>query len=452
MVLSGCAHYNPAPIDAKVSASQYQSRSLKNSALTSFVSEHFNDNDLPWPPAEWDLDSLTVAAFYYHPDLEVARAQMAVASANVQTAGMRPNPDLNVRPSFNETTTVPTPWIVAGGLNFPIETAGRRSIRISQAEHLEKSAQLDVASRAWTIRSQVRTSYLELWSASQLSYAQTQRFEAQREIVAFLDTRYQAGEVSRVEVSREQLELERARMAATSARNADLIARTRLAGAIGVSTDALQEITFDFGIFKGKPIDLTNLELRRAALFNRADIISGLEAYAAAESALRLEIARQYPNIMLNPGHNYDQGDKEWRLGLTVSLPILNQNQGPIATAEAQRKLRAAEFRRLQASVLVEIESALASYQAAIEISQSAESTLQEAETQLNLAGAMYRAGEFSGLDTSLARIQNAFAMITFIEAKIRVQQSLTQLELASQIPLENETWSQLIPKLPQVQ
>ena len=44
---------------------------------------------------------LTLAAFYYHPDMEVARAEWDVARAAIQTAGGRPNPTLNVTPGLN---------------------------------------------------------------------------------------------------------------------------------------------------------------------------------------------------------------------------------------------------------------------------------------------------------------------------------------------------------------
>ena len=64
---------------------------------------------------------------------------------------------------------------------------------------------------------------------------------------------------------------------------------------------------------------------------------------------LRLEIARQYPDLHLNPGYEFDQADSKWALGLSIELPLLNQNQGPIAEAEARRLESAARFESLQA-------------------------------------------------------------------------------------------------------
>ena len=393
LVLSGCAHYSAVPLDAETSLDVLVSRSLSNPNLREFVTQQSTHAAIDWPPSYWDLNSLTLAAFFFHPDLELASTQLEVASANIRTAGMRPNPTLALSPAYNGTTSIPTPWIVGGRLNIPLETAGKRSFRVDAAEHLASAAQLNMASRAWAIRNRVRLAFLELWSASQLATAQTKRLEAQIDVVHFLDTRYIEGDVSRVELSNAQMELERVRIEALSAQNADLTAHASLAGSIGISTEALQGIQFDFGIFENIPIDVSNPELRRAPLFNRADVLSGLYAYASAESTLQLEIARQYPDITLSPGHNYDQGEGEWQLGLSFQLPILNRNQGPIAAAEAQRKLRAAEFHLLQGSVLLDIENALAAYDAAKAIYQSADNSIREASTQLELALAMYPVG-----------------------------------------------------------
>ena len=106
--------------------------------------------------------------------------------------------------------------------------------------------------------------------------------------------------------------------------------------------------------------DLTSAEARRAALQSRTDILAALAEYAASESALQLEIAKQYPDIHLSPGYQFDQGDNKWHLGLSAELPVLNRNQGPIAEAEARRAESAARFEALQAKVIAEIDRALA--------------------------------------------------------------------------------------------
>ena len=84
--------------------------------------------------------------------------------------------------------------------------------------------------------------------------------------------------------------------------------------------------------------------VRRLAALNRSDILGALADYAASQSALQLEIARQFPDMHIGPGYLLDQTDNKWTLGATLTLPVLNQNQGAIAEAKARREEMAARF------------------------------------------------------------------------------------------------------------
>src|SRR5262249_55097305 len=106
-------------------------------------------------------------------------------------------------------------------------------------------------------------------------------------------------------------------------------------------------------------------DLQQAGLLHRLDVRRGLADYAAAVAALGLELAKRYPDVALGPGYLFDQGDKKFTLGLSISLPIFNQNGGPIAEAEAHRQEAAARFLALQARAIGEFEQAIARYRAA---------------------------------------------------------------------------------------
>lgn len=114
-----------------------------------------------------------------------------------------------------------------------------------------------------------------------------------------------------------------------------------LAAAIGVPAAALSEIELDFTKLSKPPalagIPVSNL--KETALRERPDVLAAMADYAAAQSALQLEIANQYPNIQANPAYAWEMGEHRWSLGVTtLSVPILRQNQGPIAEAEAKRR------------------------------------------------------------------------------------------------------------------
>src|SRR5262249_15341471 len=131
-----------------------------------FLEEQLQREFTVWPPTEWDLDLLTAAAFYYHPDLEVARAQCQVADAGIRAAGGRPNPVLTATPGYNfSAASGMSPWIPAVNLDIPIETAGKRSHRIAAAEQVSNSARLNYASVAWQIRKRLRAAAVDFYAA-----------------------------------------------------------------------------------------------------------------------------------------------------------------------------------------------------------------------------------------------------------------------------------------------
>src|SRR5206468_1005521 len=99
-LLIGCVHYQNQPLSSARSAATFESRSLNDPELKKFLQQNLKRELAAWPPKEWDFPSLTFAAFYYHPSLDVARAQWGVAKAGVQTAGGRPNPTVGLTPEY----------------------------------------------------------------------------------------------------------------------------------------------------------------------------------------------------------------------------------------------------------------------------------------------------------------------------------------------------------------
>ena len=205
--VTGCARFQPHPLAPEKSAAQLESRRLDDAGLKNF----FASNSIPapesWPLVKWDLNSLTVAAFYFHPDLAVARAQWQLAEAGVKSAGGRPNPTLSVTPQYNTTTLVPTPWAPAVNFDLPIETMGKRGKRIAEAEKLTEAARWNFVSAAWQIRSGVRAALAEFSIAQRRLPLLQKQLAAQREIVRLLQGSFEAGATSRPELTTAQIAL-----------------------------------------------------------------------------------------------------------------------------------------------------------------------------------------------------------------------------------------------------
>jgi hypothetical protein len=149
-LLSGCAAYQPRPLAPAQMAEAYEARTLDSRDLRDFVARGLRREITQWPLKSWDFSTLTLAAFYFSPDLDVARAKWAASKAAIKTAGAIPNPVLQI--PFEYATNAPrgeSPYTLGLGLDIPIETAGKRGYRLTQADQLSDAARFNVGNVAW---------------------------------------------------------------------------------------------------------------------------------------------------------------------------------------------------------------------------------------------------------------------------------------------------------------
>jgi outer membrane protein, heavy metal efflux system len=437
-ILAGCATYHPQPISPGKTAAAFGARTLTNTNLCAFLET--NHVSVPGPHAAWNLKQLTLVAFYCQPALAEARAQLLAAQAAEITAGERPNPTVSVTPGYD--TQIPgnySPWLVPLSFDIPIETAGKRGKRIAEANHLAEAARWSLVGTVWQVRSQIRTALLNFYAARQTESVLAQQQLAQSNVVRLLEGQYEAGSISDYEVSQARIALAGTQLARQEAAGKTAQARVELSHALGLPVRALRGVKFSFAALNEFPRDLTRPAIRRRALLNRADVRGALADYAASQSALQLEIAKQYPDIHLGPGYawnNGNAGDSEWDLGLTVTLPVFNHNQGPVAEAEAKRQVAAAHFLSVQANAVAEIDSALAGYRAALQQIATAKTLLENSQKELNSIRAQEQAGETEPLAVANAEVTFATGEQNRLNAIIQAQQALGQLEDAVQSPL----------------
>lgn len=442
LIASSCIRYHAAPLPAPKAADAFEARRLDSPEIQKFF------RTIPGfeagPPSEWNLRALTLAALYYHHDMDVARAQWGVARAGQVTAGERPNPVLGLLMGYNSTTPASevTPWIPEASLEIPIETAGKRGYRIAQARHLTEAARLNILSAAWGIRSRLRRACLGYFAAQETAAILAEQLTIQEESLRIMEAQLAAGEISAAVVTQARITLDQSRLAALEAAGEKDSTRAQLASAVGVPVKALEGVSLSLDEFAELQTDLPSADARRRALLHRADILAALAEYAASESALRLEIARQYPDINLTPDYQLDQTASKWTLGLSLILPLLNQNKGPIAEAKARRSETGARFLALQAGVIGDIEAALAASKSAAEKARAAGAILQNLERAGASAKARYGVGEISKLELLGAVSELNASRQARLEALVRAQQAAGELEDAMQSPLDLRAWA----------
>lgn len=443
-VQTGCVTYQSKPIDPVRAESEFRARNLNDPGLTSLIRRQLPAASRT-PSADtaetWNLDKLTLAAFYYHPDLLVARAQFATAAAGVETAGARPNPTIGISPGWED---VAPPFLFGATFDVPIETAGKRERRIDQAEALSNAARIHIEEVAWQLRSSVRSALLDYLLTKREAEDWRNQEQARTTSVALLEQRLAVGSLSRPELDAARIELTHSRLALRTAEGRVSETLAALAASVGVTPSALDDVTVQYPDLDTLPplTAISAAAAQRAGLLGRSDVRRSLMEYSAAEAALHLEIAKQYPDIQISPGYSFDQGANKYNLGLSMSLPIFDQNQGPIAEARAKRAVAAAQFTAIQNKAISDTASALARYRSALEALDEADRAVALSRQNEQAMQQAFDAGQQDNLALAGAKVEVATAETSRLDTLRAAQAALGALEDAVQRPLEHgDAW-----------
>ena len=440
MALAGCADFENKPLLPQQTAAGFEGRTLVDAGLKKFLETNLHRGVAPWPPRSWDFDTLTLVAFYYHPSLDVARADWAAASAGIRTANELPNPTAGVSLLHEPVPDAPAPWVPALMFDLPIETAGKRGLRTDQAKHLSESARLNVASIAWQVRSRLRASLLDcVWGQQRVALLQRQ-IALQQDLNKRFESQFQAGAIAQMELTTARIALARARADLADAQRQFAATRVNVADALGLPAAALDGVSLSFDLTRLEDSRrLTSSDARSTALLRRTDILGALADYAASQSALQLEVAKQYPDIHITPGYSWNAGntgDHDWLIGITSLVPMFNQHKGPIAEAAAHRDALAARFLALQAKVIGDLNRAIATLRASENNAAVLGQLAAERAARQRSVEAQFKAGAVDRLEVLGATLELAAAQLTRLDAQAQAQQAFGSLEDAIQSPL----------------
>jgi outer membrane protein TolC len=385
----------------------------------------------------WTLRDLVAAAYFYNSDLQVARAQLQTAYAGVQTAAMKPNPVLSGAAGYE--SAVESPYLFGLGFALPIETAGKRGVRVALANHQVEAARIHVGEVAWGVRAQVRDALLQAVLAGQQVALLQRQQEIDRRTLGLLQQQLQAGEVAWPDVNNAAIQLDHTRVALRMAKGQLDADRAAVAAAVGVPAGALRGKRF---LWKdlGTPPSASALglaQMEHQALTDRMDVRRSLAEYEAAQSQLQLEIAKQYPDIELGPGYNYEEGAHFLAFQPSLVLPVRNRNQGPIAAASAQRRAAADVLVSVQQHAMAACDQAVARYRAASTTLAEIDNRLLQLQTkQQGAARSALQAGETARLTLQQLQMQTVATQQVRLQALTSVQTALAALEDVLQRPL----------------
>ncbi|MEP6571303.1 MAG: TolC family protein [Gemmatimonadota bacterium] len=432
LLATACTAYHAAPLDPSEHVARHNQRGGSDSALVAYLRTYGTSADGAWTPA-----ALALTALFYGPSLDVLRANRAETLAAEHSAGIRPAPGLtaDIDRGFSNGGGS-SPWGVAFAPTFTIETGGKRGARIALARARTAMAEAGIRAEAWRAMATVRRSTIDAATADRdIQFATSER-DAQDSLHRQLQWKFEEGTVTRAELARSATDLQQTQ--------ADLAAAVRLradaygtvARAAGLAPEALEDAGIradSFGVAAGcLPLAaIAHDSLQRLGLASHWEVAMALHRYATTEAAVRLEVARQHPDLTLGPGLFFDHGVARWAISFLVPSILLRHNNGPIEEAEAARSGAAAEVAVVQDSILADLDQALSLCRRTRFDRASADSLAGAADAQYGVAADAYQRGETSRSDLLFARVAQARAQRIAALAEQRAARASAELELA---------------------
>ncbi|HEX4769309.1 MAG TPA: TolC family protein [Bryobacteraceae bacterium] len=448
VAISSCVHYHGQPLAPASSESTFRNRTLDDPGLAAFVRSAIPAQAKNWPPKELDLRAATAVAAYFNPEISLARSHLKTAEAAIVTAGGRPNPSFTGSAGYE--TLSSSPVVLRLELSLPLETAHKRSYRILEAAKLADAARLTLNETSWRVYSAVRDAWMNYIAAVEEAEAAARESQLQLSVVSLMQQRLSAGEISRPEWDQVRIEASRAAIRLNAIHGQVSQSRIALASAMGVPEAAIANVQFSKSSYNRPELidQLPPGSVQKAGLLNRLDIQRSLLEYAAADAQLHLEIARQYPDIQLNPGYDFDEGIHKFTFGTSFPIPVWNRNRGPIAEAESRRSAAEAEFLALQQKAIHQVEQALELYRTAV--SEFQEADVRWKTLQTDRERSLIRAvdvGEADRLALNMTRLQSVEAERGRLQALGKTRAAFSALEDAVQAPLDDVPWIQPRPE-----
>ena len=274
-------------------------------------------------------DALVQFAMAHNPDLRAAHWDRDVAAASLTSVSALNNPVargewLHVQSPTDFGWGVGLEWAPPQpGVYGSVKDAARAQVRAVTADFSERRAELEAA---------VRLRYAQIAALTEEIALAEKSVETRRSVHQTIKERVSHGASSRIDLSLVAVSLARGEQE----RDLLLLAReteiTQLEAQVGLPPGQSLALT------PRLTTDDTGRATRASA--QRPQLQADAARADAADSTLSAERAKRWPWLAVQARYRkHDQSNHpdDVTLGLEVTLPIFNQNPGPIAAAEASR-------------------------------------------------------------------------------------------------------------------
>jgi outer membrane protein TolC len=363
--LQGCVkyQYKPEPVNADSLANKINSWSLNDPGLNAFL-ERNGVADETLNGQDFSIKRLYLSGLYFNPEMQIAYKRWKKAQIVADHSNYGINPQLSIPfEHHSDTADGKSPWTIGAVLDFIYERKGKREARLAEAEVQLLNARLAMEKLAIVSHASFQMQY-QAYGITLAKITEIENeIEVLKELLNQLQKKYELGGASQFEISTVELELQQRLFQLSLQKNLLQEIRDNLLAMTNLAHTEYEKIeihhTHPLALIREIYQDSYLLEmdvstLQSEMLDNHIDMALQLNTYAQSEARLRLEIEKQYPDIVLSPGFIFDQSDNIWTLGASWVLPLFENSRQNLQILKAleERKIKQQEIVALQKKLL----------------------------------------------------------------------------------------------------
>ncbi len=339
-------------------------------------------------------------------EVQLARDRVAEVESDKLSAAQRPNAQLSLNTTAIGTSRDHSYMNGADSvlrIDQTIERGGKRDLRMRGAEFRSGAAHQDLADTLRQGHIALQQAYYDLMLAQEKLRIAEDNAQLFARTVEAARIRLNAGDISRSELSRIQVDALRAENDVRQARNDQQQAQAGLAYQLGAEADALElHATDSWPALQALPA------AESGSIEQRADVRSAMLRVKAAEAARDLAMSLKTRDVTVGMQLEHNAMDRQSdTVGFGISIPLMTgyEYQGEIGRAEAELFSAQDDLERVRAQARTDITKARSDLEAAAERVQRFDSSLLgEASHALESSEFAYTHGAISVMDLLDAR------------------------------------------------
>ncbi|MCW7474600.1 transporter [Leptospira levettii] len=298
---------------------------------------------------EFSFDQAIQYALANNKQVTIAKFEIEFTKADRITAGLRPNPFLNIVADvlpFNPTSKQFDPNRNQYGvsLGFVIETANKREERINVANKRLKMDELVFLETLRKISIATGNLFIATLAARERYLLAEENYKNLVNIVEINRIRFKKEDISKLELLRSEVAQDQYAVARVSAQVEYIKLKNELIVFLGLNPSEIDIVlSGNLDSLKLLPQIDAN-QLLKLATEGRPDYLALVNAEDIALANMKLQRANAVPNFSILFDSLVQQNQYMYGMSANLELPVFSRNQGEIAKSESARK-QAAIFR-----------------------------------------------------------------------------------------------------------